>query len=635
MCFLLKLNLVVAMATIVGCASTSEVRVVAESTVASASSPRPGDGKPRAQLFLIADNQERELFGEESFYSQYLPHRVSKVAIRSVEQDLFAKFVTQEAFGVIAKRDGPAAKSPVLHLGDLLDYGCQSELHKLSVMPWLAYEHLYIAPGNHDTIFQGNASYGGGFGFLYLLGKKLFNPSIDPTLDGHHNAVCARRTTQWWLPVWEQATQENAPAEIVELAKRPRYAGLTSRRKYPNVREWPQNFRCDYMRMKKKSVVEDASVETYCDDVRYFGFFKVDFEKVKEVGLPSTQLLPRQEDKYGLHISASSGRSLYSWNVGHLAQRIEVPLVAEGGAGAKGSIGVVLLDTTDWIGKPSWAPWRKGSDSDRGFVRDEQKDAVIAWLKAWSSTTSKVKGVVIAGHYPLSALEDDTIEWMVSLQKRFPFVLPVYLSAHTHVGYEAELAMKDGSARIAEINVGSIIDAPVHIRDLSIEWHEEASEIHIRSTAIELDKELGCKLPQNKERLAAYQRGFDHAGRLLQGSRFELTPKRQWCTRVLAAATVLKEFAPDLQMLEYDECVGANFDNEVPVRSKIRGLLDAEKSMIRNALANVELRNILACSAIGGADAFDGTSAKPKDIGIRLRRDGGMWRRIWSGTETQ
>lgn len=162
--------------------------------LSAASPPAPipaAEVEAEATLYLMGDNQERELFGQESTYSEIIAHKLSSVAIRSIEQDLFSKFLVQYAVDEITTAVQVGTQPPtILHLGDLLDYSCASEFEKVSRQPWASYPQLFIAPGNHDVIFQGNASYLSDLGEALLRLKKIVNPAIDPTLAGHHNAVC-------------------------------------------------------------------------------------------------------------------------------------------------------------------------------------------------------------------------------------------------------------------------------------------------------------------------------------------------------------------------------------------------------------------------------------------------------------
>ena len=57
--------------------------------------PPPDARSAHATLYLMGDNQERQLFGAPSTYSEMIAQLPSKVAIRSLEQDLYSKFTVQ------------------------------------------------------------------------------------------------------------------------------------------------------------------------------------------------------------------------------------------------------------------------------------------------------------------------------------------------------------------------------------------------------------------------------------------------------------------------------------------------------------------------------------------------------------
>ena len=113
--------------------------------------PDKGNWLTSRTVLVVADCQIHNL------YSQALPDRnlsveaVATTAIRPPQLDLFA----DEVLEWILKHGAPEAEV-VLHLGDALDIGCESEFRtflqtmKNTGKPW------FMAPGNHDFYYLGS-----------------------------------------------------------------------------------------------------------------------------------------------------------------------------------------------------------------------------------------------------------------------------------------------------------------------------------------------------------------------------------------------------------------------------------------------------------------------------------------------
>ena len=72
-------------------------------------------------VILLGDTQQRELFGHPTGFSSKEAQDKSKVAVRSSEQELFAKYLQRVVYNLEPETNA------IFHLGDLLDYSCESE----------------------------------------------------------------------------------------------------------------------------------------------------------------------------------------------------------------------------------------------------------------------------------------------------------------------------------------------------------------------------------------------------------------------------------------------------------------------------------------------------------------------------
>ncbi|MDZ3826084.1 metallophosphoesterase family protein [Pseudomonas monsensis] len=523
-----------------------------------------------AVVYFMADNQERELFGDPTYYSARLAQDTSDVAIRSVEQDLYTKYVAESVMRRITQQDGTP---PVIHLGDLLDYSCHSEFKRLKRLSFLSAPNVYIAKGNHDGIFQGNMSYGGWMGTAWLYIRKItVNHSIDPSLEGHFNAVCG------------------------QLDDNPLASDANRLRPFPDAREWPHQFNCDYLRLKSGGKLPLA-IDTFCNASDYHRRVLVAAGKATPP-LVNSQLTVHTPYEYTA--TMNTGNSVNKWNKGSLLQSVRVPLKQLGNV-TSAELGVILLDTTDWPSVPSFKFLSKESNSNVGTIRQGQRDLVVEQLKSWrDDPTRSVKAVVLTGHYPLRALDRSSAQWMLKLHDEFPFVTPVYFSAHTHEGYTAVGDDQEVSKGvIREINVGSLIDAPVHYRKAIFSWDAERSRLLLTSELRTPWTELNCAAdgsPQAKATAA----GRVSAETYAHSKRFQ--PQQQWCERLTFAGRSMRDLAGQaVEEKDYAECTGSALRPTPDFLTRYR---TAQASMDASLIGNIAEQERLACAALAGGKVF-------------------------------
>lgn len=543
----------------------------------------------KATLYVMGDNQERELFGEATWYSGATAQDFSKVAIRSVQQDLYSKFLTQTVVDTIGRAHAGGTPPPViLHLGDLLDYGCRSEFDKIAALEWLRNPNLYVAPGNHDVIFGGNASYGGPLGQFFLKLKGI----DDPSLDSHHNAVCRRgvgRVDPDVEPVFKSTREW-----IEQKRSDSRYLGA-KRRKIESYRELPNKLRCSYLRLKAQgSSLPSQKAQWFCDDTLFYSVFSAEHP---EPLAPTEFALGATPD--ALRVSMRGGERFNDWQPGHLAQRILVPLESTNSSEAPGFIAVILLDTVDWDTPPSWGFFLQ-SDAAQGAVGKAQKEAVVEWIEKLSQRP-EVKGVIFGGHYPLKDLNRQTGAWLRSLDK-MQKVVPLYLSAHTHTGYVDMPGTDRSRDSWSEINVGSLVDKPVHYRSVEMAFSKEPAKLRVRTVMHDLTQV--CESSDGLRE--ARKRGTDEASafkkRILPGH----DKYGQWCERLAHASRELSPYAPEIPVVDWAQCKNSN--------RALDSVLLAETRMLTqlSSPAATEKRQEVACTVIGGAEQFSlGEGANP------------------------
>lgn len=556
---------------------------------------------PRARLFLMGDNQERLLFGSNTWYSGTIAHELSKVAKRSLEQDMYGKFLVQNVLEDIAKTTPPGATpATVLHLGDALDLGCLWEWENLQRVGWVNAPNLYVAPGNHDVIFGGNASYLGAIGKFWL---KNVRGLVEEDLSAHHNWVCSRGLTGKSMP----PSIERRMEEI--RASNPKLAGYPARAGDDTVRQLPNRFRCDYLRLKTDLESQEAAeVKRYCDEVTV----GARYTNPSPTALKPTTVEMKRGTVKG-RASLRGGSSYNDWSPGHLVQHLRVPLQLPIGAGTAGDVVVILLDTTDWAQVPSWGFWL-ASDSARGSVGPEQRRVVEDWLKEAASDDT-VKGVVFSGHYPLKDLSRQTLSW---LHKVFdsPKALPLYFSAHTHTGYSVERGILGYGSRAREINVGSLADNTVHYRSVDIRWDEQSREFLVSSSLV--NPSVNCS-PD------ALDQGRKNAQSYLQDSYAPTMSSRgEWCTRLMYASRLLAPYSQE--KIEIDDVVCQD------TRRGLQKVVDAEERMIDVlSKSTPDERWLKACQAIGGAEAFrfDHFNSKPPQlVTFKFKSVGSAWEAV-------
>lgn len=503
-------------------------------------------------ITIVADNQEKELFGKNTGFSAKEAQNKTKVALRSSEQELFSKYVLRAAL-----QDTPNA-ALVIHLGDLLDYSCASEWNRVAPSLFSAPEDLPVlmAPGNHDGLFQGNVHYGALVeGILAVRGALKPSAGIDPNLEGHANAVCD--------PAWGGARRYQAKFRKRDLV-------------------------CAYLLVNPALAGDAAALRSTCNAVENGRNRKITTAEAKQLIFTHNRPQP-DADGRALHVSFYDDRAT-EWSRGHLLQIQRLPLDEKRSRFAS----IILLDTTDWQTPPYYiatdllSPCLSANNTDCGVIGDAQRQAVDAYLDG----PGKEDFIVLAGHYPLhrGSMHAGTLGWLRTRLAR-PNVLSRFISAHTHAAFSDDL----------NANVDSLTDHPVSYRVLSLRLDGD----HVRAKlderdlaqALQCDKVLGAKRDAVVESVKSFVRnsqdgGSDHG-------------RAQWLHRARDAERAMREMAAHIapgQAL----CPAVNGQiwkrgDRVGIAARLTSCQAALEKLIE---ADPRHQKIAACHAVVGAKAL-------------------------------
>jgi hypothetical protein len=121
---------------------------------------------------------------------------------------------------------------------------------------------------------------------------------------------------------------------------------------------------------------------------------------------------------------------------------------------------MILLDTSQYGSQPRFLIGHAGSNAS---IQEDQWSMVDSWL----ASAKKVGGDrVFAGHHPLKSF--DRRSRAAFLKRACAQRIPLYVSAHTHKGFWSAWRCPKSKRLLVELNVGSLLDSPVHYRDLSL-----------------------------------------------------------------------------------------------------------------------------------------------------------------------
>jgi hypothetical protein len=363
-------------------------------------------------IVIVGDTQEHETTGFPLADNDGAVDAYVEVAQRPPEQPLFGR-----RLGEWVLNQHPA--EPLLHLGDVLDMSCRSELDRIWKLGRGAQAPIALLPGNHDGLMFG-----------------IFNvPLVDiAEASGRHawHRGCLRGAgaVEGVDAVAGRAASGTAGSSIVD-----RRAFITAYLETLAVNPTPV--------AGLTPVPADGTVHISWSNPR------------PDPYIEAVEVRLQDGDAY-----ANS----------FLAQKLRLPRAQ----GAPHGVIIIGLDTNQvdaLVG--TLDTLRSLSPGDIGHVRADQLAAVRPWIDA-----ARQQGdlVVFAGHHNWNRLSLASRLRLVQTFDAIEHPL-VYLSAHTHQGFWA--MHRIGERRLLELNVSSLSDWPIAYRRVRFAYDASASRLKV------------------------------------------------------------------------------------------------------------------------------------------------------------
>mgnify|MGYP001812589868 FL=1 len=402
-----------------------------------------------ARIYLVSDNQRHELLGGrvDWYRNTASDEIVTQVAIRPPQLDMFGQDLLTEA---LMMTDGF-----VLHLGDACDLSNTGEFGRFAWDMRDVPNGWVMAPGNHDGYFYGNSSrsldylvrewnntgetytYDGTavdsramqkdrYVSYYLAALILQNAAWSRSLAEHFGPVVQQRFEQWARLDDDTTTFADYWPELVAIQEEIHAAGNTSNDDQHATFELPEN--------------------------------------LVPAGEPHLRRL-------AWHIDGDK-----PWK-SFVLQEVDISGPNQSSPTGQGGISIMVLDTANYSIKPMLEfalpskLFNTVSDGyfdtqiagETGGMPDLQTEVANEFAE---SMKAQQRQWLLASHHPFKVLGRDA-------KKRFNHLrdeggIPLSLSAHTHKG---GIRWNNDGAREGEwleINVGSVLDAPIEYRDLQI-----------------------------------------------------------------------------------------------------------------------------------------------------------------------
>lgn len=510
-------------------------------------------------VILIGDTQQRELFGQPSGFSSKFAQELSSVAVRSSEQELFAKYLQSEIYNLEPETNA------IFHLGDLLDYSCESEWKAATdVLSKEQLEKTFLLSGNHDGIFQGNGNYG----FLtktFIKAAKFFDPSYsNPNLLQHFSAVC------------KPGMLERKEDEHPEFRKKDFFCS------YLNT--FRPDYAANYPKLKNAcDLVEKARAGSLTNNL-------------KNLTANKKSILGTSSNSYNWNFSSFfPSNDNADWTEGFFLQKV-VFNVSD-----NVKIHFLLLDTTNWKNAPSYIALKcnKSDSSDTksskcGMVSKKQRDLVDSYFDDPNNKIGVHDFIFLAGHYPIKDLNNETLNWLNGIIESHK---AVYLSAHTHYGtmnYNDDKSLK-------EINIDSLMDAPTSY--LKISYDKDSNKVCFEPTDLweKLDCDSKLKVKDELNKIKVKVKSYQHSIKDWKGDAGET----QWRNRAHDAYRTIKDFIK-LNKPNSVNCEDKkeSFFSEGNRKYIAQVVISCEKQVDLFISQNEDLQKYASCESILGSRVF-------------------------------
>ena len=531
-------------------------------------------------ITIISDSQQREILGSTTGFSAKQAQIVSHVAVRSSEQELFGKYVQRAVFDL---EENSAA---IVHLGDFLDYSCESEWNAATnALTNEQLRKLLLLPGNHDGLFQGNSEYG----FFVKLGltiRKIFNKGYDPSLQAHFRAICNSRHI------------------------------CDDSHLYANYEFRKRDLLCAYLKESKNELLNNnPRLSTACEFVENARNGAVMESIDPIINYANFNTLQAFEPNYDWNMSVKLLSSqTANWIAGYFIQAIKFKL-------SNNTLHLIMLDTNDWAQSPSFSTNTSETSSYYGVILESQQKAVEDYLKSIPPSDK----IIFAGHYPFKLLEPNSANWLGKLITESSSQR-MYISGHTHYGYIDTKDEEHSSHKVTENKRNSLVDQPSNVyykfseinADSLIDWPSSYWSMtydNDKNTACfsnqNLWEKLSCEstLASNSEAITKdikYYKDHIKADTFDQG-------EKQWLWRAEDAYRAMKSF---IQVNKLDkgeqkiECETLNFNlpqNDFEKSQKLiaEKLQECQIKLDDSLMLDTKLRNYAACESILGSKVFN------------------------------
>lgn len=475
-----------------------------------------------APIVLVGDNQEN--------FNLSLPHIVINtgvdllvsVTVRPPQHSLFGR-------QTLAYAIQETGAEPILHLGDIVDHSCDTELGGIFELfndarragkPWAA------IMGNHDGLFNG----------------LLNQPSIErrTIVSSYGWRVRCRKVN---LPPMEASVSrhvaedrlflrgvEDECLEAVNFLSHPKFGQLGHPKRAKSLTEFAQRDCVDAL-SRRLGIALNSDAEPY-KHPRIVDFASSNASKDQIIERYLTQLASGSSfavkgrmrsfsnDPESFLLEATSSESFVQRVVGAVLDRepncnegicpqftrsyfIQSILLPQKSGDKK--FRLLLLDTTHTAVEfdRNDVFWRN-SPGDIGFVGQNQVDLYSAEIERHKDAV-----LVLGGHHPWGALDRSSKQRVAQAICRIKNPL-IYLSAHTHNGYWAEHALQCGAGtrKLIELNISSLADWPIAFKRLTFEANADASLIRIKAPNLPADANAassGSSAKSSSELLSAWK----------------------------------------------------------------------------------------------------------------------------------
>jgi Calcineurin-like phosphoesterase len=431
---------------------------------------------------LVGDTQEHEIGGLPSSLAGGTADLFNEVTIRQPFHGLFGRKLLE----LLANRH---QGQPLIHLGDLVDLSCQSELQRMTQVLARWQGPAAVAPGNHDGLLNG----------IFNFNQRRRQWGIGPL--------------SWRLrclspDMSDTPPDRNETGDIFIESSDPTHSRKLVIREKENDAFW-SNFRLtkdqyilgylEWLESSQGVLVQrkDCAHQSFCIEVQW----QPGFGREGEPGA-----MKGKGEIYGSNFSqpfALTNRlktPLLPYTRSWLLQKVRIPPAGPDGQTAA----LILIDTTNPVpATPSCpgsrAPAEMGSAASgvhdqsivecfptqwwaadlrtpgqRGYVGTRQREALAALLH-----DSAEDIVVLAGHHDWV-----NIWWADREAMAEAFAATgrpiVYLSAHTHTGFWAEHVTAVG-VPVLEFNSSSLADWPLASRVVRLKKNLSTGQIAVEA----------------------------------------------------------------------------------------------------------------------------------------------------------